>query len=201
MILLPRLYAVADAAFGNPVTLAQSLFDGGARLVQIRNKHAGSSELLEQVEATLKIAPPDARVIVNDRVDVAVLTKAGGVHLGQDDLDLEQARKVTGLNSVVGLSTHNMEQALRGDRTSADYLAVGPIFATTTKPDASPVVGLERLREICRAVEKPVVAIGGITLATAPDVLKAGVSAVAVISGLLSANDISTETRRWVSSL
>ncbi len=105
---LPRLYAIADASFGDPVQLAEALFDGGARLVQVRNKLASSLELLDQVERILKRAPSDARVIVNDRADVARIAGAAGVHLGQDDLSPADARRVLGAGRILGYSTHNM---------------------------------------------------------------------------------------------
>src|SRR5215471_5941714 len=110
MVALPRLYAIADAAFGNPVHIAFELFEGGARLVQVRNKKAGAGELLDQVETILRFAPEDARIIVNDRVDVAILSKAQGVHLGQDDLPLAHARSILGNPAWIGYSTHNLEQ-------------------------------------------------------------------------------------------
>ena len=197
---LPRLYAIADASFGDPVQLARQLFDGGARLVQIRNKKAGAGELLRQVEVVLSFAPPDARVIVNDRVDVVLLSQAHGVHLGQDDLPVEHARAILGDHAIVGHSTHNLEQALRADERPVDYIAVGPIFTTTSKEKPDPVVGIEKLRGICRAVHKPVVAIGGITLDRVAEVFNAGASSVAVISDLLRDSNIVYRTQLWAAA-
>ena len=148
MIPLPRLYAIADASLGNPVQLTRSLFEGGARLVQIRNKAAGAGELFDQVKQILSFAPPDATVLVNDRVDVALLTGAHGVHLGQDDLPVVYARQILGTHTQIGFSTHTLEQALKADLLAVDYIAVGPIFPTQTKGDASAVVGLEQLEQI-----------------------------------------------------
>ncbi len=200
MIALPRLYAIADASFGNPIAISRALFEGGARCVQIRNKKAGAAELLKQVEAVLSFAPADARILVNDRVDVALVANAAGVHLGQDDLPVIRARSILGETAIVGFSTHNLEQAMRADELPIDYLAVGPIYPTSTKENPDPVVGLENLKQICRMVRKPVVAIGGITLDRAVEVLQAGASSVAVISDLLR-DDIANRTRRWVSLL
>lgn len=194
---LPRLYAIADASFGDPVRLAQALFAGGARLIQVRNKAAGARELLDQVERILASAPRDARVIVNDRVDVARIAEAGGVHLGQNDLPAAAAREILGWNRIVGFSTHNLNQALDADNMPIDYLAVGPIFPTSTKSNPDPVVGLESLRIICQAVRKPVVAIGGITLNDAGRVMAAGAHSVAIISDLLNAPDIAARVREW----
>jgi thiamine-phosphate pyrophosphorylase len=198
MIQLPRLYAIADASFGNPVQLSRSLFDGGARLVQIRNKTAGAGELFEQVKQILSFAPSDATVLVNDRVDVALLSGAHGVHLGQDDLPAVYARQILGKHTQIGFSTHTLDQALKADLLAVDYIAVGPIFPTQTKTDASAVVGLEQLEQICRRIRKPVVAIGGITLDRVSDVIGAGAQSAAVISALLRANDIAAETRHWI---
>jgi len=198
---LPRLYAIADATFGNPVNLAKSLFEGGARLVQVRNKKAGAREFLTQVEEILKMAPEDACVIANDRVDIALIAGAGGVHLGQTDLDPALARTILSHRRIIGWSTHNLEQALRADQSAADYIAAGPVFSTQTKPGAEPAIGFDGLREICARVHKPVVAIGGITLDSAADVLACGASSVAAISGLVGGGDVVQKTKEWVERL
>ena len=194
---LPRLYAIADASFGDPVELAQALFAGGARLLQVRNKKGSARELLNQVERILSLAPKDARVIVNDRVDVALIAGAAGVHLGQTDLTPVAARQILGPNPIVGFSTHNPEQALEAANQPVDYIAVGPIFLTTTKENADPVVGLEALAKICGEAEKPVVAIGGITLENVMEVLKSGAASVAVIRDLLGASDVALRASTW----
>ena len=201
MTSLLRLYAISDASFGDPVSLAQALFDGGARLVQVRNKKASARELFNQVESILKRAPADASVIVNDRVDVARITGAAGVHLGQSDIGVVEARRILGPGQIIGFSTHNLEQALAASKLPADYIAVGPIFPTSTKLDAEPVVGLEKLATICKAVQKPVVAIGGIRLENAAEVLAAGPHSIAVVSDLLSAADIQARVREWINQL
>ena len=195
---LPRLYAIADASFGDPVQLAEALFDGGARLVQVRNKFASSLELLDQVERILKRAPSDARVIVNDRADVARIAGAAGVHLGQDDLNPADARRVLGAGRILGYSTHNLDQAEAADGLPADYIAAGPVFPTSTKSNADPVLGLEKLAAICRIVHKPVVAVGGIKLENVRDVLQAGAHSVAVIRDLLDSSDVAARAREWV---
>lgn len=201
MIPLPRLYAVADGAFGDPVRLASELFEGGARLVQIRHKGASSRILFEEVENVLRNAPPNSTVFVNDRPDVARLVGASGVHLGQEDIHPSDARPILMADQWVGYSTHNLSQALEADRAPVDYIAVGPIFATSTKDDAAPVLGLARLREICSRVHKPVVAIGGITLEAAPEVLACGAVSVAVIGDLLRQGNVAERTRTWVRHL
>jgi thiamine-phosphate pyrophosphorylase len=198
MIPLPRLYAVADRTFGDPVQLANALFRGGARLVQIRDKSANAQALLTEAEEVLRFAPVGTNLIVNDRSDVARLARAGGVHLGQQDLTPALARKTLDEGQIVGYSTHNLAQAVQADAEAVDYIAVGPIFATSTKLNPDPVVGLERLREVCSKVSKPVVAIGGITLETAREVLDCGAASVAVIGDILRHNDVVARTREWV---
>jgi len=192
-----RLYAIADASFGDCVRLAEALFAGGARIVQVRNKKADAREFLSQVERILSFAPSDGRVIVNDRVDVALLAGAAGVHLGQTDLPPAAARQILGSGRIIGFSTHNLEQAVEADSLPVDYLAVGPVFATSTKDNPDPVVGIEKLAIICRAVKKPVVAIGGITLDNAKAALSAGAASVAVIRDLLAHEDVAQRTRMF----
>jgi thiamine-phosphate pyrophosphorylase len=198
---LPRLYTFADASFGDPVRLAEVLFDAGARIIQVRNKKGSVRELLEQVERILSFAPQGAEIIVNDRVDVALIAGAGGVHLGQDDVPPVEARRILGLDRIIGVSTHNLEQAKQAERLPVDYVAVGPIFLTATKEKPDAVVGLENLNAICQAIRKPVVAIGGIKLENAEDVLKAGATSVAVISDVLSAPDVASRVQSWIERL
>ena len=201
MTVLPRLYAIADASFGDPVQLAQSLIIGGAPLIQLRNKKAGAREFLDQVERVLALAPPDVRIVVNDRVDVARIAGAGGVHLGQTDLPPAAARKILSFDRAIGFSTHNLNQALEADTFPIDYIAVGPIFPTSTKQNPDPVVGLHGLTTIAKAVQKPIVAVGGITLEKAAQVLKAGAHSIAVIRDLLDCADVETRTREWIEAV
>lgn len=201
MIRLSRLYAVADATFGDPVEIARELFEGGVRLVQIRDKAASAKTLLEQAEAILRFAPRDAQVVVNDRADIARLAEVAGVHLGQADLTPFIARQILADGQGIGYSTHNIRQAMEADSAPVDYIAVGPVFSTSTKQDADPVLGLNRLKEICSRVRKPVVAIGGITLESARDVLNCGAASVAVIGDLLRYGNVEDRTREWVRHL
>jgi thiamine-phosphate pyrophosphorylase len=198
---LPRLYTIADGSFGDPVRLAKDLFDGGARLVQVRNKKGSTRELLDQVDRILSFTPDDATVIVNDRADVALIAGAGGVHLGQADLPPAKARQILGPDSVIGISTHNFSQGVEAARLPVDYIAVGPIFLTTTKENPDPVIGLDTLATICTAVSKPIVAIGGIKLDDVVEVLQAGANAIAVIRDILDAPDIAARVRRWIEVL
>jgi thiamine-phosphate pyrophosphorylase len=195
---LPRLYAIADASFADPVEVARALFNGGVRLLQVRNKTSNSRELLDQVERVLRLAPAGAVVIVNDRPDVARLAAAAGVHLGQTDMPAAAARQVLEPGQLLGLSTHNLNQALEADNLPVDYIAVGPVFPTSTKLNPDPVLGVDGLAEICGAVHKPVVAIGGIRLENVGEVLQAGAQSIAVIRDLLSSTDIKARALEWM---
>jgi len=130
---------------------------------------------------------PGVQLIINDRVDVALAVGAHGVHLGQDDMPPEAARKLLGPDAIIGYSTHNIEQAIAATKLPIDYLALGPIFATTTKTDTAPVLGLEGLRVVRQMIGSfPLVAIGGITHANAREVIQAGADSVAVINAVLA---------------
>ena len=201
MITLPRLYGIVDASFGDPVRLASVLFDAGVRLVQVRNKAASARDFLGQVQAVVRDAPSQSFVIVNDRVDIARIAGAAGVHLGQDDVPLVAARAILGPQAIVGASTHNLEQALQASTEPVDYVAVGPVFPTKTKENADPALGLKKLAEICSRVRKPVVAIGGITLENAPEVFRCGAASVAVISDILGAKDIRARASSWLAAI
>ena len=162
------------------------LSEGGATLVQLREKHLAPREFYREAEAALRVARANGvRLIINDRVDIALALRADGVHLGQDDLQPEAVRRLLGRNAIIGFSTHNVEQAREAARLPINYIAIGPIFATTSKDDPGPTLGLDGLR-IARASVKniPVVAIGGITRDNARAVLSAGVDSLAVITAL-----------------
>ncbi len=203
-LVLPRLYVILDSALLKNSTrdCAQELAAAGVRLLQYRNKSASARELLETSrELVSSLESSRTALIVNDRPDVAALAGAKGVHVGQDDLDAEQARAVVGKEMWVGTSTHNLEQFRRAVATSADYIAVGPIFATTSKANPDPVVGVELIREVRALTDKPIVAIGGITLERAKAVIDAGADSVAVISDILLARNPGERARQYVDVL
>ena len=200
---IPRLYAIIDPARAGgrlPVVAARELLSAGVRLIQFRDKHASSRQLYETcVELRGLLRDSGCSLIVNDRADVARATDAEGVHLGQSDLPVEMARRVLAPDQWIGWSTHSLDQVVEADRTTADYIAFGPIFPTASKENPDPVVGLEGLREARRATGKPLVAIGGITLRKASEVLAAGADSVAVIGDLLNAPDIQERAREFLS--
>lgn len=177
---------------------------GGATLIQLREKEMPAREFYQQAKVAVEIAARrGVRLIVNDRVDVALAVGAHGVHLGQDDMPPDAARRLLGPNAVIGYSTHNVEQAITATKLPIDYLAIGPIFATTSKSDTAPVLGLEGLQTVRQAIGAfPLVAIGGITHASAREVIQAGADSVAVISALLSdPTRITDATYRLISEL
>jgi len=190
----------AAAASGwEPLALAGRFFDGGATIVQLRAKRLASGPFLELAEALVSRGRPyGAQIIVNDRVDVAVLSRAAGVHVGQDDLAPADARAQLGPGAILGVSTHDDAQFARALREPVTYIAVGPIFGTRTKDTGYAPVGLDLVRAARRLDPAvPIVAIGGITLQTAQAVLDAGATAVAVIGDLLATGDPSAQVASY----
>ncbi|HKR61383.1 MAG TPA: thiamine phosphate synthase [Pyrinomonadaceae bacterium] len=164
------------------------LISGGARLIQLREKQLSPREFFSQAEQAIKVARPHGvRIIINDRVDIALALKADGVHLGQDDMPPQAARALLGSEALIGFSTHNLNQARKARSLAVDYLAVGPIFVTSSKANPDPVVGLEGLRLIREGVgDFPLVAIGGITSENIENTLEAGANCAAVLSSALA---------------
>jgi len=205
---LPRLYAVLDTgvAAGRGWTVAdlgQAFLDGGAQLIQLRAKHLDARALLDAADRLVRLAEPaGARIIVNDRADVAAMCGAAGVHVGQEDLAPRDARALLGDRAMIGLSTHTPEQVDAALDEPIDYIAVGPIYGTSTKDTGYAAVGLDLVRDAVKAADtRPVVAIGGITLARAPEVLAAGAASVAVISDLLETGDPTRRVAEFLARL
>ena len=199
-LILPRVYALTDVHVSglSHTEQVELLSAGGATLIQLREKEMSPREFYQQAKEAVDVAAQrGVQLIVNDRVDVALAVGAHGVHLGQDDMPPDAARKLLGSNALIGYSTHNIEQAIAAANLPIDYLAIGPIFATTSKSDTAPVLGLEGLRSVRQAIGTfPLVAIGGISHANARQVIEAGADSVAVISALLSDPARTTEATR-----
>lgn len=187
-IVFPRLYAIMDAGLikTSLMACAEMLAEAGVAIVQIRDKRASSRDFL-QVSMQLSgfFKRRGVRLIVNDRPDLVLLADAGGVHLGQDDVEYGVARLVCGGDRWVGISTHSVEQVRRANESPLDYIAVGPIFPTSTKSDPGPSFGLDLIRRARALTTKPLVAIGGITLELAPKAFEAGADSIAVAKALL----------------
>ena len=195
---LPRIYAITDTRISGISHEEQvvRLVDGGIRLIQLRDKHASARSFYESALAAISIARRhDVGIIINDRVDIALAAKADGVHLGQDDLSPEYARKILGASAIIGYSTHSLEQAKAASRLPIDYLAIGPVFSTNTKDNPDPLVALETVAEIKRAGGAvPLVAIGGIGPENIEGVFRAGADSVALVAGLVSDADQISKT-------
>jgi thiamine-phosphate pyrophosphorylase len=188
--MLPRLYPIVDAsAFadtGAILSYAKALVAGGCTLIQYRNKSGDSRQMLSHARELRRVLGPGVRLIMNDRADLCLGANFDGVHVGQDDLSPAAARAIVGERLWVGTSTHNPAQVRAADSAPVDYIAIGPVFATSTKANPDPVAGLEGVRAARALSSKPLVAIGGITRGNARSVIEAGADAVAVISDLRS---------------
>lgn len=202
-VFIPPLYPIIDS-FLTPAAdiekTATDIMDGGAKILQLRAKKLSSKEFLETARIIRKITKDRGAVfIVNDRVDIALLTDADGVHLGQNDLPVREARRLLGNDKIIGYSTHNMREARVAKKLPVDYISFGPIFPTKTKEDAQTPKGIKGLSEIRKAVNIPIVAIGGITETNLIYVLKEGADSAAMISEILTEKDISKKVNRLIS--
>ncbi len=196
------LYAIADT-LGRPelsfVDLAKKICAGGAKLLQLRVKDLPTREFLAVAHEVRSVCQQaGCLLIINDRADIALAVDAGGVHVGQEDLPLEAARKVLGVGKIIGVSTHDPAQAVAAERGGADYIGFGPLFSTSTKATGYTARGLDQLREIRALVRLPIVAIGGINAERAPSALAAGADAVAMISDLVLADDVTGKVQEVV---
>jgi thiamine-phosphate pyrophosphorylase len=202
-IQLDRFYPILDsellaAAKVDPLDLARVLVAAGARLVQFRHKCAYTRDAYEQAKVIAQIVQQSGgRYIINDRADIALMVGADGVHLGQDDLPPAAVREIAGDKLLIGFSTHNEEQLRLGEREPVDYLAIGPIFGTSSKLNPDPIVGVDEVRRLRPLTGKPLVAIGGITRQRAPAVLAAGADSLAVLSDLV-AEDLPARAQEWL---
>lgn len=187
---LPTIYPITDGQISGLTHLEQArrLGDGGARLIQLREKVVSSREVFDAAVQTIEYAIGQRiSIIINDRVDIALATNAAGVHLGQDDMPPEKARALLGDQAIIGYSTHTLEQARHAATLPVNYIAFGPVFATKTKVDPDAVVGLDGLRRVREAIgDIPLVAIGGIDIDNAEGVLSAGADSVAMISAIIA---------------
>src|ERR1700676_5542477 len=202
--MLPKFYPILDtetaARHGvDPVTAAEQILEGGAKILQFRHKGFFSRQVFAQLERVAKLCrEAQSRFVVNDRADLAALTGAA-LHLGQDDLLPSAARKVVDPGTLIGFSTHNESQLRAAAAEPADYLALGPIFGTASKQNPDPVVGFDELRRLRPLTDRPLVAIGGITRANAQSVLDAGADSIAIIGDLFAQKgNMRTRTEEWV---
>ncbi|EJZ83576.1 thiamine phosphate synthase [Slackia piriformis] len=198
-----RLYAVTDASWLGGRTLDECVLEaaeGGATFVQLRDKRASTSDLVEQCGRLRRVIPGDVPFVINDDLEAALVAQADGVHVGQSDAACEEARRVLGPEKIVGVSVQTVDQALAASEAGADYLGVGALFKTATKPEAADVC-LATLSDICRSVDIPVVAIGGLNEKTVAALEGTGVAGAAVVSALFAASDIRQAARGLKSAI
>jgi thiamine-phosphate pyrophosphorylase len=203
LFLETRIYPLTDVRLSGLTHAEQviRLSDGGANLIQLREKNLTPREFFKQAEEASHIARQrGVRIVVNDRVDIALAVEAEGIHLGLEDFPAGAARRLLGDNAIIGISTHSVEQARRAARLPVNYLAIGPIFSTTSKRNSEPVVGLNGLQQVREAIGNfPLVAIGGISHENALEVLKSGADAIAVINALLAnPNEVTERTKKLI---
>lgn len=201
---LPRLYPITDARLSglSHAEQVKRLAAGGATFIQLREKHASPREFYAEALAAVDAARRlGVKLIINDRVDIALAVKADGVHIGQDDLPPAKARLLLGESAIIGCSTHTLEQAVEASSEPLDYVAIGPIFQTRTKENPDAVVGLDGLAEVRRRVGLPLVAIGGITFERALSVIEAGADSLALIADIYRAGEVEGRVRAYLRAL
>lgn len=186
---LPKIYPITDPRLTglSHAEQVEKLISGGASFIQLREKYASPGEFYEDARRAIEIARKNSvKIIINDRVDIALALRADGAHLGQDDLPPGRAREILGENAIIGFSTHSVKQAIEAVRFPIDYVAIGPVFATQTKENPDETVGTEGVRRVREAIgDFPLVAIGGITAQNFSEVFEAGADSLAVIKGVL----------------
>ncbi len=203
------LYTIIDTSYVSLEDISgvtEKIIEGGAKLIQLRAKELGSADMLKAARTIRKITrSSDALFLVNDRIDIALLSEADGVHIGDEDIRPEEARRLLGTGRLIGYSTHNTQEAELAaglaNKGFIDYISCGPVFATRTKKDARAIVGLEGLKKVREMTELPLVAIGGVTEENLQEVLNAEIDAVAIISELLLAREISTKTKQLIETI
>jgi len=190
------LYLVTDRGLArgrSTLDIVQAAVSGGVTCVQLREKQCSTLEFIEQALAIKDILKArKVTLIINDRLDVALAVAADGVHLGQNDMPLEMAQRIAGPSMLIGISAESVQDAVEAEKGGADYLGVSPIYATPTKTDTAPPLGLEGLREIRKRVKIPIVGIGGLNESNAAEVIRNGADGVAVVSAIVAADDPGT---------
>lgn len=193
------LYAVTDRTWVKDTTLMDQVkeaLEGGITFLQLREKHLSKEEFIKEAREMKELSKEyKVPFVINDNIEVALAVDADGVHIGQDDMSVEEARKLLGEDKIIGVSAHNVEEAIKAQKGGADYLGVGAVCATSTKKDAN-VVSKEEIKKICHTVEIPVVAIGGIKKESIKTLEGTDVDGVAVVSAIFAAKDIKKDTKQ-----
>jgi len=180
---------------------ASRTMEGGARLLQLRDKTSNDRDLLREARVLRKLTKDTGcRLIINDRVDIALISSSDGVHLGQDDMPIREARRLLGEEKIIGISTHNIEQARAAEEAGADYIGIGPVFAAPSKPSRAPI-GLETAARIAQKTRIPAFLIGGISLTNIDEIIKAGGKSFAVASAILKSGDMAETTKSFMDTI
>ncbi len=198
---LPKIYSITDLRLSglSHAEQVERMAEGGATLIQLREKFLTPREFYLAALEAMKVARRlGVKIIINDRVDIALAVNADGVHLGQDDLPPDRARELMGAGRIIGYSTHNPKQALEADSMPIDYVALGPVFQTTTKVNPDPVIGAGIIRQVKAHISKPLVAIGGISLDRVRSTLTTGADSLAIISDLFSTDDLAERVKAFL---
>lgn len=195
------LYFITDSKLTKKTVLddVKAAIAGGVKIIQYREKEKSEKEMIEEASKIKELCGSDVILIINDNVEIALAVDADGVHLGKDDIDYETARKLLG-DKIIGITTRNAEDAVKAENLGADYVSIGPIFSTTTKPDLKPI-GVEMIEKIKKAIKIPFVAIGGINLNNLDEVLNAGATKVAAISAIVAKDDVEKEIKKFISNI
>lgn len=193
-------YLVTDSGLSKKGTLSdvREAVESGCRIVQYREKNKSTKEMIEEASEIKRICSSRAIFLINDRIDVALAVDADGVHIGQDDMPVETARKLLGEEKIIGLSVQDREEAILAEQAGADYVGLGPIFETATKKDAGAGLGPEKIREVKSAIKIPVVAIGGINKENCESVIQNGADSLVAISAIVCSNDVKRETKFFI---
>ena len=195
------LYFITDSKLTKKTVIedVKSAIKGGVKIVQYREKNSDTKQMIEEAKEIKGICKKsNVLFLINDRIDVALAVDADGVHLGQEDMHYEYARNLLGNNKIIGLSAHSLKEALQNERIGADYTSIGPIYYTTTKRDAKAPIGLKPIRELKGKLKIPFVAIGGINETNIDDVLKAGAKNIAIISGIITKENVEESVRNFI---
>jgi len=195
------LYFITDRNLTKKTIMSDviSAINAGVKIVQYREKDLSTKEMYQEAKAIREITKDkNVILIINDRIDIALAVDADGVHIGQDDMPFEIARKILGEDKIIGLTVHNTDEAILGEKLGANYLGVSPIFATSTKKDAGKPAGIELIKNVKGNVKTPLVAIGGINYENVDEILKTGVSNVAVISAIVTKENVEEECRKFI---
>ncbi len=196
-------YLVTDSRLSKKGTLSdvKEAVEAGCQIIQYREKNKSEKKMISEASEIKRICKNKAKFLVNDRIDIALAVDADGVHLGQNDMPIEIARKLMGDDKIIGLTVHNVDEAIEAENKGADYIGLGPIFDTSTKKDAGGGIGPNKIREIKNSIRIPVVAIGGINMENCESVIRNGADCLAAINAVVCSDDVKSETKKFIDNI